>query len=213
MPSSAIWPWSGVRQGRSGAEYVFRPKIGLAICVAWASLTLLWMVVEARRDLVPMIIRLPLAGTLGLLVFAAFGRPCVTISDDGVSLHNLFRNVWIPFGQMTDVTTQFCLTITDRNGRRHNAWAAPAAGRGILGSIAGPATRPNPFATMPGPLIDTTRSDADSVARAVRNLRSAAADPSTPGLDQVRAEVATPVLIPLAIGILLTVVVQLTTQL
>ncbi|MDP3890346.1 PH domain-containing protein [Nocardioides sp.] len=63
-----------------------------------------------------------MVGTLGWL---AYWRPRVVLDEQGVSLHNVFREVMVPWPAVRDVHSRYGLRLDTAYGD-FNAWAVPA---------------------------------------------------------------------------------------
>ena len=119
-----------MRRARAGPDvFEFRPRVGIAACVVWAVVAGLWLLAQARTGLVAVAATLPLICLVSIVVYALFGRPRVIVTGSAVVLRNVLREVQIPFEALAGIDTQYALTLTTVDGRRFQAWAAPAAGR------------------------------------------------------------------------------------
>lgn len=110
-------------------RFVFRPRTGLVACALWAGLAVVWLAIEWQTGWATAAARVPLIGVISTVVYAVFFRPRVIVSRDDVLIVNVIRDIDIPFGALAAVQTQYALTLTTVDGRRFQAWAAPASGR------------------------------------------------------------------------------------
>jgi hypothetical protein len=115
--------------GATVDQFVFRPRTGLVACALWAALAVVWLAIELPTGWASAAARLPLIGAISTVVYAVFYRPRVIVSGDDVLVVNVIRDIDIPFRALADVQTQYALTLTTVDGRRFQAWAAPASGR------------------------------------------------------------------------------------
>lgn len=156
----------------SEPRFVFRPRTGTIAFVAWAALTVLWLVLEARNGFGSMLRTLPLALAVLMGIWMVFGRPCVVVTSDGVQLRNVLRDVLMPFGALKELSTQYCLKLTDAAGRGYQAWAAPAPSRHSATRVTDQDLRALSLEEDDGssgvPASATLRSDAGAAAVAVR---------------------------------------------
>ena len=111
------------------AAFVFRPRTGLAACGLWAVLGMVWLVLAARSGWSELLREAPFVAFISVVVYAVFGRPLILVRSRDVLLRNVIRDVSIPYSTIAAIDTQYALTITTTDGRRHQAWAAPASGR------------------------------------------------------------------------------------
>ena len=109
--------------------FVFRPQTGIAVCVLWTVLSIVWLASEAQSGWLVALTRLPLIAFFSTITYALFGRTRVVVRDDGVLLRNVVRDVDVPYAALARVDTQYALTLTTVDGHRHQAWAAPSSGR------------------------------------------------------------------------------------
>ena len=193
------------------APFVFRPSTAWIVGIAAGLALALWVVIEARHGLGTLTRRLPQMAIFAILVGAVFVRPCVEVGPDGVSIHNVVRGFYVPFGVLAELGTEFCLTVIDTTGHSYRAWSAPAASRITARKSAAPA-RDFPRYPMSTNLpVDTSRSDADSIARVIRKLKTDFDGRNPGGVTAV--EVTTTwsrrVLVALAVAVLLTVATAL----
>lgn len=152
--------------------FVFRPRTAWVVGVAAGVALVLWVVIEARQGAWTLAKRLPQMAVFGTIVYAVFVRPCVEVDPNGVTVRNVVRDVRIPFRVLADVGTEFSLRLTATSGRTYQSWSAPAASRITQRKVADP-HRDFPRYPTPADLpVDTSRSDADSIARVVRKLKS-----------------------------------------
>ena len=66
---------------------------------------------------------------ISTVVYAVCGRPRVIVKPEEVLLRNVVRDTTIPYTAISEIDTRYTLTVTTADGRRHQAWAAPAGGR------------------------------------------------------------------------------------
>ncbi len=119
----------GDQRARRPEGFVFRPRTNQAACVIWVVLAAGWIALELLSGWQSALTRLPLIGAISVLVYAVFGRPRVSVGTDAVDLINVVRDVHLPLRAVTSIDTRYALTLGTANGRRYQAWAAPAGGR------------------------------------------------------------------------------------
>ena len=116
-----------MNESEHGNRIVFRSRFGIVLTVV------VWVIcaggvisaIVSGAGILPVV----LLSTLGWFVWLAFWRPCVVTDAAGVELHNLVRDVSIPYGAIENVDTRFALVVT-ADGRNYSAWGAPAPGGG-----------------------------------------------------------------------------------
>jgi hypothetical protein len=82
--------------------------VGLAVLGDWANLaTTIW----------PLIF-------FGVLVFALFWRPIISIDERGLTVVNIFRTVFLPWAALERIDTRYTLTLFTPT-RKVPVWAAP----------------------------------------------------------------------------------------
>lgn len=111
---------SGSWSYRSRSNAVFGAMAALVL-IGWA-----WAALEAGGT--ALLLQLPWIAAAAVGTWLAFGRPHVTVHDDGVTLVNPLRTVEVPWAALIDVSTQFALTLRTPRGK-YAAWAAPGPGR------------------------------------------------------------------------------------
>lgn len=109
-----------------GPTYVFSSTFGRVLTAATAGVALAATLAVlgdlALRDVLTTV----LASALGtLLVWAAFARPAVEVSDGEVVLVNVTRTVRIPWPLLERAEARWSLEVHTTDGRRWTAWAAP----------------------------------------------------------------------------------------
>ncbi len=68
------------------------------------------------------------AGTsIGIIGVAAFLRPAVVISPDGVAFRNLLLTVTAPFSRIQEISMRWSLEMLGDDGKKADAFAAPAS--------------------------------------------------------------------------------------
>lgn len=71
---------------------------------------------------------LPLIAFAAFLAWAGLWRPAVGVSDEAVTIVNVFSTVIVPWTALIQVETRYALTLVTPGGR-YTATAAPAPGR------------------------------------------------------------------------------------
>ncbi|CAM5790687.1 PH domain-containing protein [Cellulomonas persica] len=123
---------------------------GLAGVVAVAS-------IAATDGLTAALRALPVTGLVVLLLWAAFWRPEVEVSDGGVTVRNVWRTTVIPWPTYRDADVRFALRVETTDGAVE-AWAPPrSSGSGRWLTRRGPAT---PALPTDDDRVDGTAEDA-----------------------------------------------------
>ncbi len=123
---------------------------GLAGVVAVAS-------IAATDGLTAALRALPVTGLVVLLLWAAFWRPEVEVSDGGVTVRNVWRTTVIPWPTYRDADVRFALRVETTDGAVE-AWAPPrSSGCGRWLTRRGPAT---PALPTDDDRVDGTAEDA-----------------------------------------------------
>lgn len=109
-------------------ELVLRPRFGriltvvvAAVCAIAAVLVVVQSPAEGWRIV-------PLPVFFAFLTWSTYWQPAVRVSDDAVTVQNVYRTIRVPWGQIQRIDTRFALTLFTTHGRVA-AWAAPAPGR------------------------------------------------------------------------------------
>ncbi len=71
---------------------------------------------------------LPLIALVAWFAFCGLWRPALTVTDDGVTIRNVFATTVVPWAALIQVDTRYALTLVTPRGR-HTVTAAPAPGR------------------------------------------------------------------------------------
>jgi hypothetical protein len=72
---------------------------------------------------------LPASGLVVWAGFVVFARPCLRITDSGLSIVNVLRTTDAPWGAVDDVTTRFQAVVLLKDGTRIRSWGAPTSAR------------------------------------------------------------------------------------
>lgn len=106
--------------------YVFSSTFGRVLTVATAVLAVVATLAVLGELPLRDVLTTVLLGALGtLLVWAAFGRPTVEVSDGEVVLVNVTRTVRVPWPLLDRAEARWSLEVHTVDGRRWTAWAAP----------------------------------------------------------------------------------------
>ncbi len=192
--------------------FVFRPSTGIAACVLWALLGVVWIAAAAQSGGWSLgTSQLPLVGLATTVVYAACGRPRVIVGPDDVVLRNVVRDVTIPYSAITDIQTRYTLTLATADGGRHQAWAAPASGRFGAARVTDEERKTLGWLGRVDeiPASAGLRSDAGAAAVAVRRRWQPLVEAATRPPEAVRVCWATGILTAVTVfaaGVLLTLV-------
>lgn len=138
-------------------------------------IAVVWLLVAARDGLWALVLQLPVIAFVGVALYVFCIRPIVAVGKDGVYLRNVVRNVWVPWGALAEISTQYALTLTMRDGARTQAWAAPAPSR-----FSAARATPSDLASIgwddddPPPASASLRADSGAAAVVVRRAWAAA---------------------------------------
>lgn len=151
---------------------IFRPTSGrwlagvVAVLAAYGLVSLV-----ASGDVTDVVRYGPGVALVGALVWAAYWRPSVEVSDAGVTLHNVLRSIELPWPSIQRIDTRYALTLVTAYGT-YAAWAAPAPGRRRTKDVVEPELRGLPESTYgpagsvrPGDLPGTPSGDAAAIVR------------------------------------------------
>lgn len=147
------------RMGPS-TQQVFRQRSALAPAAMSAVVGIVLLVALVRdwaRSPQPLFAAWVLLGLA--LVWSVYVRPAVVLDDEGVSLRNIFRDVHIPWGRVTDIESRWTLKVCVGD-RGYTAWA-----------ISSPVERPKRTSAGMFGIFSTGR---------LEQYAGAAAKPSTP---------------------------------
>jgi hypothetical protein len=194
------------RASRAEGQFVFRPTTGIAACVLWGLLAVFWLASAAGGyGWSTLLAQLPAVALISTVVYAVCGRPRVIVKPQEVLLRNVVRDTTIPYTAISEIDTRYTLTVTTADGRRHQAWAAPAGGRFGAARVTDEERK---SLSLSGPVEEIPasaglRSDAGAAAVAIRRRWQAItergdAEPG-PGVPTVRW--ATGVLIVFAVSL------------
>ncbi len=204
------------RRRRPDAEgrFIFRPWSSIAASAFWVVCAAVWLAVAAESGWSTVLHEAPTIAVISVVVYAVLGRPRVIVGADEVLLRNVVRDVSIPYRTISDIDTRYVLTVTTIDGRRHQAWAAPAGGRIRAARVTPDEQKALAWA---GPLDEipssaALRSDAGAAALAIRRKWQALAgdDPAAaPAKSSTAVEIrwATGVLLALAVSVVACAVV------
>jgi hypothetical protein len=110
---------------KSSEPYRYRPLFGRVLAVAVAvicavgaiGLTVLGDWVNLATTVWPLLF-------FGVLVYALFWRPMISIDDRGLAVVNIFRTVFLPWSALERIDTRYSLTLFTPT-RKVPVWAAP----------------------------------------------------------------------------------------
>jgi len=97
--------------------------------VLWGLLAVFWLASAGGYGWSTLLAQLPAVALISTVVYAVCGRPRVIVKPQEVLLRNVVRDTTIPYTAISEIDTRYTLTVTTADGRRHQAWAAPAGGR------------------------------------------------------------------------------------
>jgi hypothetical protein len=201
------------RRPENEGRFIFRPWSSIAASAFWVVCAGVWLVVAAESGWSTVLREAPTIALISTVVYAVFGRPRVIVSADEVLLRNVIRDVSIPYRAIGAVDTQYVLTVTTVDGRRHQAWAAPAGGRIRAARVTPDEQKALAWA---GPLEEipssaALRSDAGAAALAIRRKWQALPgdDPADGPVDSSTQRNPARVEIRWATGVLLALAVSL----
>ncbi|MDP9393116.1 MAG: PH domain-containing protein [Actinomycetota bacterium] len=108
---------------------VFRPWTARPFAIAWFLLAAL-LVLDALRRTESATRWIAVTGLLlvSALVYAFSFRPAVVADDDGVTLRNVVRDVFIPWSRVTAIGADWALSV-DTDERRYGSWAIASRSR------------------------------------------------------------------------------------
>jgi hypothetical protein len=163
-------PFPRPRRLDAEGRFIVRPWTGIAACAIWAVFGGLWLLAAVGSGWPAVLRQAPVVALISTVVYAIFGRPRVIVARDDVLLRNVVRDVSIPYSAISGIDTQYALTVTTVDGRRHQAWAAPAGGRIRATRVT---EEERKALTWTGPLDEIPssaglRSDAGAAAVAIR---------------------------------------------
>jgi hypothetical protein len=204
------------RRADTEGRFIFRPWSSIAACAFWAVCAGVWLVAAAASGWSTVLSEAPTIALISTVVYAVFGRPRVIVRAQDVLLRNVIRDVTIPYRAISDIDTRYVLTVTTVDGRRHQAWAAPAGGRIRAARVTPDEQKALAWA---GPLDEipssaALRSDAGAAALAIRRRWQARpgddpADAAAMSSSAVEIRWATGVLVAFAVCVIATFLVAL----
>lgn len=160
---------------------------------------MVWLVFAIKGGVGQFFTELPIVVFLSTVVWGTCGRPVVVVSEDEVLLKNVVRDVHIPWAALDGIATQYALALTTKDGKKYNAWAAPASGRFSAAKVSQEDLRALKWRESDGPLPSsaTLRSDSGAAAaivklnwnRAKERLAATAAPGTSTTPDQTSAEI------------------------
>jgi hypothetical protein len=149
--------------GRMGPTLVFRSTYGRVLTVATAAAAVVAAAVGLGTGGVAEAVRTLVSGALlTYLVWLAFWRPSVTVSDGGIDVANVTRDVHVPWPAYEGVDTRYSLDVRWAGGHVV-AWAAPRS--------SGVGRRLRPRRSADRELV--TGASAEAVAAAVTERHAA----------------------------------------
>lgn len=112
-------------------EETFRPAFGRVLAGALMIICAVSgvSVIGAGADAVWQV--WPWLALVGFGAWALYWRPLVEVNAGGVRVVNVFRTIEVPWPAITEIETQWALTLVTTLGTVR-AWAAPAPGRQVL---------------------------------------------------------------------------------
>jgi hypothetical protein len=115
---------------RSAAgQSVYRPVFARVLLVVFVALGLWWDVdLLLRGRLGQALLSLLWLVAASAVLAALFWRPAVIVDDEGAELHNVLRDVRVPWAALEAVETRYALTLVSA-GRRYASWAGVSGGR------------------------------------------------------------------------------------
>lgn len=119
-----------------------------------------------------------LCGAIGLIVWVVLVRPSVVVAKEGVEIHNLVRDIDLPWEDIDLATRRWNLKVYTPDGRKFGSWAIsqqrPQRESGSVPGAFGMATGPEVQGGIPRSLrrgkVDTRLKDREASADAVAAL-------------------------------------------
>jgi hypothetical protein len=108
---------------------VYQPGYSRVLFGLFVAFALWWVIDEATGPHPARAARTGLwLAAIAAALACLFWRPAVVVDDAGVELHNLVRDVRVPWPALEDLDTRYTLTLQS-GGRRYQSWAGAAPGR------------------------------------------------------------------------------------
>ncbi len=111
------------QQATASTRKVFRQSsanlTGWAFIALMGLTALLYIIHEPARWYQP----IALCGAVSLVVWVVLVRPSVVVSKDGVELHNLVRDIDMPWDDVDLVTRRWNLKVYTQAGSKYGSWA------------------------------------------------------------------------------------------
>jgi hypothetical protein len=111
---------------------------------------------------------------IGFAAWALFWQPRLMITGGGVTLYNVLRTVYVPWGAIREIDTKYALTLltaTEAGAASYTAWAAPAPTRYSVRSVNKQELRLLPESTFLAETIrpgDVPSTDSGYAAQLIR---------------------------------------------
>jgi hypothetical protein len=173
--------------------------------VLWGLLAVFWLASAGGYGWSTLLAQLPAVALISTVVYAVCGRPRVIVKPQEVLLRNVVRDTTIPYTAISEIDTRYTLTVTTADGRRHQAWAAPAGGRFGAARVTDEERK---SLSLSGPVEEIPasaglRSDAGAAAVAIRRRWQAITErgDAEPGPGVATVRWATGVLIVFAVSL------------
>ena len=175
----------------------------------WAVVTVIWLILAAKSGIGDLVTQFPLAAFLATVVYATCFRPLVAVGTDGVLLRNVIRDVSVPWGALTAISTQYALTLTTAGGQKFSAWAAPAASRFSTARATPSDLKTVQWDEADGeiPASASLRSDSGAAAAVVRRVWLRAKEDGALADTEPAVHWVTPVIAALAVTLAATALV------
>ena len=129
FPPSSIGRSAGICEAIDmNARYRFRPMSGPIMALAtWLVVALSLAAIVAGDSVAAAARALPVGVLVSTLGWAAFWRPAMTVTANGVAVLNPFRRIELDWAAVTRIDTKYALTFFVGE-RKIRVWAAPAPG-------------------------------------------------------------------------------------
>lgn len=73
----------------------------------------------------------PAAGLVIWTAVVVYARPCLRLTDTGLSVVNILRTTDAPWGQVDDITIRHSVVVALKDGSRIRCWGAPTSARSL----------------------------------------------------------------------------------
>ena len=107
---------------------ITRYRSGSTLAIGWALIGVALVIIYAMTQRGFSIVALSSAILISLFAWLVAIRPAILVSEDALTIQNVFKKYKIPWSSITQISAPLLLSIRTEDGRKISAWAISSSG-------------------------------------------------------------------------------------